>query len=348
MAGLHAWTTAEALFISQPSIVPPNGLVQLQSALTSLQAAATSTMPFVAPQAFLTYRIGFFATLNNLFQMLFQVQIAGLGSVKRLADIAAQFASHSATVISIGNAAWNHGDLHLLAAHAHLCHVLHDTIHRFLLEPSNTAMTVRPWPGRTVDSPRAPFTPLWHFCKGLDAELPQVSVSSSIQDAAALVVDLGRAALALPCAIPRQLFRTTSVHVPSDVQIVSPALKVMSRSVIGVATHSSCHGHLHVTLDLHHARQDSPLKNYSSRSWQLVFEGKMDNGVEFTTSVGYADGVMGGGRWQGTLPLHLNAGGFGAQGTSSALTGRLWLVDETNYERWLVADRALERTVVVY
>ncbi|RQM28776.1 hypothetical protein B5M09_006780 [Aphanomyces astaci] len=318
MAALHAWTSAEGLLMSQPSIVPSVGLVQIAGTSSSVGASSSAQR-------------------------------------RRLGDVARDFTLHATTVLSLGRASWSHEDLLLLAAHGHLCHVLHDAVHRFfVMPPLNSSETpvhqphsIRQWPGSVAGTCHRLTTPspLWHFCNALDSELPHVPVPASLRDAAALVVDLARAAIAVPCAIPRQFFRTTSVDVPCDVQIASASLKMMSRSVLGLAAHTpTCHGHLHVSMDLAHARHGSPLRDHMSPSWRLVFEGALDNGFAFTTHAEYAhDGKK---RWQGALPLQVDAGGFGAQGTSCALIGHLWLVN--SHERWLVAERVLERTVVVY
>ncbi|KAF0774706.1 hypothetical protein AaE_001594, partial [Aphanomyces astaci] len=69
MAALHAWTSAEGLLVSQPSIVPSVGLVHLHAAITSLEAAATSTTPMDFPLAFSNFRVGYLTTLQSLFQV---------------------------------------------------------------------------------------------------------------------------------------------------------------------------------------------------------------------------------------------------------------------------------------
>ncbi|RLO12319.1 hypothetical protein DYB28_012067, partial [Aphanomyces astaci] len=220
MAALHAWTSAEGLLVSQPSMVPSVGLVQIAGTNSSVGASSSAQR-------------------------------------RRLGDVARDFTLHATTVLSLGRASWSHEDLLLLAAHGHLCHVLHDAVHRFFaMPPLNSSETpvhqphsIRQWPGSVAGTCHRLTTPspLWHFCNALDSEVPHVPVPASLRDAAALVVDLARAAIAVPCAIPRQFFRTTSVDVPCDVQIASASLKMMSRSVLGLAAHTpTCHGHLHV------------------------------------------------------------------------------------------------------
>ncbi|KAH9128800.1 hypothetical protein AeMF1_001094 [Aphanomyces euteiches] len=348
IAGLVEWSEAEAALIARPSVVPGVALTKLHSAVSLFQGAATSDAPFTFQVTFLRTRIALLSTLQALIQHLLESIIAGHNaSEHKLIDVVSQLTGHARQFNLMGNAAWSDADLALLASHGHLCDLVSYAIHRF-----SFGQDIAPLP--TWLGTLAPYrltSPQWRFICALDRHLPTTPVPSD--GASKLLLDLARAAIAQPCGIPRQFFRTTPASVSCDVQVTSPSLKMMSRSVLGIASHSDCHGYLQVVLNLEHVRDTSPLRD-SSRKWTLQFDGTLavDNaagsGFGFQSLTSFARPADGATVWYGALPLHLDAGRFGPQGTSCVMSGNLWIVDELRKEKWLVALKALERTIVVY
>ncbi|KAG9413916.1 hypothetical protein AC1031_013121 [Aphanomyces cochlioides] len=348
IAGLVEWSEAEAALIARPSVVPGLALTKLHSAVSLFQGAATSDAPLTFQVTFLRTRIALLSTLQALIQHLLESIIAGhIASEHKLIDVVSQLTGHARQFNLMGNAAWSDADLAQLAAHGHLCDLVSYAIHRFAFGQDIAPLPT--WLGTLA--PYRLTSPQWRFICALDHHLPTTAVPSD--GATKLLLDLARAAIAQPCGIPRQFFRTTPASVSCDVQVTSPSLKMMSRSVLGIGSHSDCHGYLQVVLNLEHVRDTSPLHD-SSRKWTLQFDGTLavDNaagsgfGFQSLTSFAWpADGAI---VWYGALPLHLDAGRFGPQGTSCVMSGNLWIVDELRKEKWLVAVKALERTIVVY
>ncbi|KAF0684860.1 Aste57867_23205 [Aphanomyces stellatus] len=358
--GLQHWAAAEAPLLDDtsapPTMVPGATLANLPAAIASIQAAASSAAPLAFPLAFLHARLTFFTTLQGLFQHVLETQITGQhASERRLVDAAAQLAQLGRTFTTLGNAAWGLADLDTLAAHGHLCDLLAYAVTRIGLRQAGVPAWPLPWPGAV--SPDRYMYPLWRLCCALDQQLPAAiaETPSSIQ----LLGDLLQTAINVPCATPRQFFRTAPATVAADVQLASPALKMMSRSVLGIASQTDCQGHLQVALQLQDVRAASPFREVaasrSSSAWRLQFDGLLaadgaTTGFHFESSVDLdpsSFNVGGQDVWYGALPLRLDAIGFGAQGTSCVLSGSLWLVDK-GAARWPVALKALERTIVVY